>query len=346
MNTWRMAVGATVAAWVMFAPPAAAQDEARPSMLEQMRTEAGNLRPLVESELANNFLTAVEDLPAIEGERVVYFKRSDRSALSEEDAMALSEDERAEYQRMELGERFHYQTFYGTPLAYVRAIDLAAGAGFVDADGARVFDFGFGGIGHLRLLASLGADTVGVEVLELLDEYYVESDMGAIERAEVAGEGDEGSITLLYGQWPAEADLVEAAGGGFDLMMSKNTLKKGYIHPEREVDPRMLVHLGVSDEAYAQAMFDSLAPGGLFVIYNLYPPPRGEDEPYQPWRSGECPFERDLLEDVGFEVVAFDVDDTSFSHEMAHALGWDAGERAMDLESSLRAMYTILKRPK
>ncbi len=345
MNVFGLGGAAILAVSVFGASGAAAQDDASPTMLEQMSTEAAKLRPLVESDLAKDFLTAVGELPPIEGERVVYFRRSDRAALSEDEAMRLSEDERAEYSRMELGERFYYQTFYGTPLAYVRAIDLAAGAGFDSADGARVFDFGFGGIGHLRLLASLGADVIGVEVLELLDKFYDESDLGVIERADVAGEGEEGSITLLYGQWPANAELVQEAGGGFDLMMSKNTLKKGYIHPEREVDSRMLVHLGVSDEEYVQAMFDALAPGGVFVIYNLYPPPLGEDEPYQPWRSGECPFERELLEEIGFDVVALDVDDTAFSHQMGSALGWDQREPPMDFESSLRGMYTILRRP-
>ena len=47
-----------------------------------------------------------------------------------------------------------------------------------------------------------------------------------------------GSVTLAHGYWPKDTPMVERVGGGFDLILSKNTLKKGYVKPERRTDRR------------------------------------------------------------------------------------------------------------
>lgn len=314
---------------------------ARP--VEALRTQAAALRPLVDSQLAKDFLDATADLPAIDETRIVHWNGAARQALTADEAAAKTEEELASYRRMELGEQFYYFTAFGTPLAYTRVLDLAAGAGFESADGKRTLDFGFGTIGHLRLLASLGAHAAGIEVLDLLRAMYGPDDVGEIERAAVAGDGRNGSISLIFGSFPGDAAVAKKVGAGYDLITSKNTLKGGYIHPKREVDPRFLVHLGVDDRTFMTAMYDALNPGGVFLIYNLYGKPRAEDEPYEPMRSGDCPFDRDLLKEIGFEIVAFDVDDTEFAHTMARAFRWD---QSMDLENDLFAMYTILRKPR
>ena len=189
-----------------------AQDPAapEPTPVETLRAVAAALRPLVESDLARRFLEATADLPAIEHERVVYWDGTNRSALTPERARQLSEAELEAYREMTLGEQFYYYTAFGTPLAYSRVLDLAAAAGFASAGGKRIGDFGFGGIGHLRLLASLGADVMGIEVLELLRDFYREpGDTGVIPRSAAAGPGGDGSLTLLYGSFPGESGMVE-----------------------------------------------------------------------------------------------------------------------------------------
>ena len=160
-------------------------------------------------------------------------------------------------------------------------------------------------------------------------------------RAGAAGSGQPGTVRMLYGHFPAEADLVSKVGGGYELFVSKNTLKRGYIHPEREVDPRKLVHLGVSDEIFLETVYALLEPGGLAMIYNLHPRQAGEDEPYIPWADGRCPFTRELCERTGFEVLAFDVDDCEAARAMGTALGWD---EQMDLKNNLFATYTLLRK--
>ncbi|MHC4767079.1 MAG: class I SAM-dependent methyltransferase [Planctomycetota bacterium] len=332
---------------VLAVPTALAQDpataEPQPTAVEMLRAEAWALAPLVRSDLARRFLEATADLPEIAGERVVWWNRAKRRALRPQQAAAMDEAELEGFRELTLGGGFYYYTAYGTPLAYARALDLAAAHGFESADDRRILDFGFGGIGHLRLLASLGGHATGIEILELLREFYREpGDTGEIPRSAAAASGSPGSLTLVYGSFPGDAQVRRAVGDGFDLVVSKNVLKLGYVHPEREADPRRLVHLGVDDETFVRAVHDVLNPGGLFVIYNLYPQQNPPDEPYIPHATGGCPFDRDLVESVGFEVVAFDRDDTEDARRMGKTLGWDD---SMDLETDLFGMYTILRKP-
>src|SRR4030095_10025565 len=96
--------------------------------------------------------------------------------------------------------------------------------------------------------------------------------------------GPPGRLKLVHGRWPAEAAVKEAVGGGFDLVLSKNTLKHGYVRPSEKVDPRMLVDLGVPPEAFLPEVARILKPGGIFAIYNLCPAPRSDR--YVPWAYG------------------------------------------------------------
>ncbi|HEX6837900.1 MAG TPA: hypothetical protein VF334_15080, partial [Polyangia bacterium] len=232
-------------------------------------------------------------------------------------------------------EEYYYTTRYGTPLAYARPLELLARAGLGDVAGRRILDFGYGGIGQLLMLASLGADVVGVDVDPLLRAMYAERD----------GAFGPGRVHTVDGRWPAEPRVRDAVGGGFDLVMSKNVLKRGYIHPSQPVDANKTIRLGVDDEAFLRAVFAALAPGGRFLIYNLSPAPAPPGQPYIPWADGRSPFPRELFERVGFRVVAFELDDTAAARTMARALGWDRGPDAMDLTNGLFAQYSLVERP-
>ena len=318
-----------------------AQQEVRGRAL--LVEQAAKLRPLVTTPIARQFLESVNNLPEIDT-RVVYYDKENRKALSEQQAAKLPADQLSAYQRMKIDEHYYYTTRYGTPLAFVRPLDLLAKRGMAKVDEKRIVDFGFGSIGQLRLLASLGADAAGIEVDRLLQTLYsAESDTGAIERvgAESADERV-GKLRLYYGSFPSDAKINEQLGDGFDVFISKNTLKRGYIHPEREVDPKRLVQLGVDDETFVRAVFQRLKPGGFFMIYNLHPAPAAADEPYKPWADGRCPFARNLVKQIGFEVLTFDEDDTSFIREMGKALEWDG---QMDLENDLFATFTLMRKP-
>ena len=135
---------------------------------------------------------------------------------------------------MPVDETFYYTTKYGSPLAYSRPIDLLGQAGLEDVSGRKVLDFGYGTVGHLRLLAGLGADVTGVNVDPMLRALYC-SPRRPGDHQEPRGR--DGRLRLIDGRFPADATVKKAVGGDYDLILSKNTLKRGYVHPERPVEP-------------------------------------------------------------------------------------------------------------
>ncbi|MFG0275451.1 MAG: hypothetical protein ACF8QF_10380 [Phycisphaerales bacterium] len=326
-------VGAPLAAF--------AEDEASAAGRAQFREQAAALADLVESDLALTFLAVADDLRAVEP-RQIHYRRADRAAMTPEQYEAASEAERDGFAEMTIDWRQYYGLM-STPLAWTRPLEVLAAHGFTSADDARILDFGFGNVGQLRMLASMGADVVGVEIPGIHEVMYrLPDDTGPVERAPDAGDGPDGSIDLAFGFWPGGEGMRDAAGDDFDLIMTKNVLKLGYIHPEQEADPRTLIHLGVDDDAFVQALYDSLAPGGIVFIYNLYP--QQPEDRYLPWAHGENPFDRALWEATGFEALAWNVPDSPGAQAMGRALGWDQ-QRPETYEQDFNAMYTILRRP-
>ncbi len=337
-----------VVAAAMLASFAPAQDkpadEPVPSPREVLVQQAEALRPMVTTPFAKQMLDAVPSLPAIET-RTIYYDPRSQKAVTAEAAQAIDPAELVSWKKLDLDEQFYYFTRYGTPLASVRSFDLAAAASpnLATTAGKRIADFGYGTIGQLRLLASQGAHATGIEVDPILEALYsADNDTGKIVLVDGSAASEPGEIKLVTGSWPADESIKGAVGEGYDLFISKNTLKRGYVHPEREVDPRMLVHLKVDDAAFVRDMFTMLKPGGVAIIYNISPAPSKPDEPYRPWTDGRCPFAREIFEQVGFEVVEYDKDDTAFVKSMALALGW---QEAMDIENDLFAHYTLVRKP-
>jgi len=152
-----------------------------------------------------------------------------------------------------------------------------------------------------------------------------------------------GSVRLIHGRFPAEGAVTSAVGGGYSLVLSKNVLKNGYIHPAEPVPPRQRIDLGVPDEAFVKAIHDALEPGGLFLLYNICPPPAAPGKKYIPYADGRSPFPRPMLEKNGFEVLAFDVDDGPNMRAIAKSFGWEE-EMKMDLEKAIFVWYTLAKR--
>lgn len=317
-------------------------EPATPTAVEQLKHDATAMTALVESPLAKSFLASIECLPSI-APRVVYYNKETRDALTEAAAKAMPDSIPAGYVKRDIDEEFYYFTRYGSPVAFVRPLEILGRAGVKSAEGLKLADFGFGSIAQLRALASLGADATGIEVDALLKAIYSQDgDTGKIARCESAGKGGGGGTArTVYGLFPSDVAIVKEVGRGYDVFVSKNTLKNGYIHPAQEVDPRMLVHINVDDETYVRTVYGLLKPGGYFLIYNLCPAPSKEGEAYKPWSDGRSPFARDVYEKVGFEVIAFDQDDSEAARAMGTALGW---AESMDLEKDLFGTYTLVRK--
>ena len=309
--------------------------------LGKLEADAVALRPLVRTSLAHGFLDATRELPHL-APRVVWRDSSRAHAWTDAEAEALPDSARARLIRRELDEMFYWNTRYGSPLAYVRALEILASHGFAEVRGKRIADFGCGMLGQLRLLALRGADATGIDVDPMLRALYAEpGDQGEVQ----ARDGRAGRVRLAIGQWPAEDRMRSDVGLGYDLWLSKNTLKHGYLHPAEPVDPRMLVHLGVSDSAYVAEVYRALRRGGRVMIYNMCPAPAPPGKAYIPWSDGRCPFPEEQWRQAGFRVVAFDRDDSPAARAMGHALGWDAGDGAMDLEHDLFATWSLFEKP-
>ena len=302
--------------------------------LTTLRQQAVAVAPLVKSKLAEDWLKGADKFPE-PTPRSMYrgSKWMSQAALD-----ALPPEDKAKAKKTDVDAELYYNTRYGTPIAYARAVDLAGQNGVKNLKRSKVMDFGYGGIGQLRLFANLGAEAVGVDVDPFLSALYaLPEDRGAY---------GSGSVRLVEGRFPASAAIVSEVGSGYDLIISKNTLKRGYIHPSRPADKRMLIDLGVSDSQFLAAMYGAVKPGGLFVIYNLCPAEAPLDKPYVPWADGHSPFTKQDYETAGFKVKALDVDDMQNIRQLAHILGWDQGEGAMDIKNDLFAWYTILLRPR
>ncbi len=323
-------------------PPTAGPGKSEaPSIAERMKADATALAPTVSSDLAKSFLRATAKL-SDPGTRTVYRNREKGLAVTARAFDAMSADQREGFAARECTPDFYFETAYGSPLVYVRALDLAAPhlpSARPDAR-PKLLDFGYGTIGHLQLLAHCGFDAYGVDVEPLFSALYSEpGDTGSI---------GTGSVSIHKGQWPAEQPLREAIGAGFSLITSKNTLKNGYIHPApaqgQTVDPKRLIQLGVSDDSYVKHVHDALRPGGVFVIYNICPPQNPPDKEYLPWADGASPFPREMLEKAGFEVIAFDVSDQEWVVGCFDALGYGEGKPRAELSKEYFCQYTIARR--
>jgi SAM-dependent methyltransferase len=307
-----------------------------------LKREARAVDPLVTSRLAKDFLKAVPMLTSVSS-RAVYFDESKKTYLSEAAAKALQEAKQTKLKRIDLDGSYYWNTKYGSPLAYARPLEVLGLSGLDSVSGKKILDFGYGTIGHLRLLAQQGADVTGVDVDPLLPALYSASeDQGVVKNPH----GIDGQIRLIDGRFPVDVAIKTAVAGDYDLILSKNTLKKGYVHPEQTVEARRLLNLGVDDATFVLDVYRALKPGGRVLIYNISPAPNRPGEPYKNWADGRCPFPEVEWEKAGFRVLAFDQDDSAAARAIGHALEWDQGGSAIDLTSDVFAQYSMFEKPK
>lgn len=320
--------------------PSVATATPAPDFPARLRREAAALRPLSTTSLARSFLASAAALPPV-GSRMLYRTADKKQVLTAEAWARLPEAERAAFTPLPIDEESYWGRF-STPLAYARPLEVLGEAGVAPAPGTRLLDFGYGGAGHLRMLASLGFSTTGVDVDPVLTALYADpAAQGAVPGFEGAPAG---ALRLLSGRWPGDPALVAAVGGPYDVILSKNVLKKGYIHPDRPAEERFLIKLGVDDATFLRAVHDALRPGGLFLIYNICPAPTPLDKPFLPWSDGRSPFSMAAFEAAGLRVRILDRDDTEAIRKLGATLGWDEGEEKMDLENDLSVLYTLVER--
>ena len=295
-----------------------------PAVLPELRRLASQLEPAIESPWVKEWLRGVDQLKPVKP--VTWYCSKDKQHCTPMDpknpdfAARVADDE------------FVYARITD-PLGYARPFEVLAAAGF-DPKGKKVLDFGYGNLGQLLMLAPLGVDVHGIEIDALLP----------LSTGMLVGRVGKGQLALHQGYFASDARLVKEVGGGFDLFISKNTLKRGYVHPAEPKDAKGQIELGLDDSKWLALVFSMLKPGGYFFIYNLAP---AQAKPYLPMADGRCPWSRELLTAAGFEVIAFDADDAMKARQMGHLLEWDKSDSGLteDLKKSLFASYTLVRRP-
>ena len=295
--------------------------------------------------LVTDFLASAKSLSSIEP-RTIYFNKADRIAITTDQYDQLDESKRGPFKAKVCDDALYYG-YFSTPLAWTRPLELLSEHGVDSIEGKRILDFGFGNIGQLKMFASMGADVTGIEVNDgIHSAMYAEADQGPVDPFDSSQIKSPGSLSLVFGQWPAEKAITNKVGHGYDFFISKNVLKLGYIHPERKAPKRMLIDLGVDDATFLSHVYEAMNPDGVVLVYNIHPPQSSPDEQYKPWAYGETPWQREQVEAAGFNVIAWHVDDTEAIHDLGVKLGWNANAADdAEFEKNFRAMVTILKKP-
>lgn len=311
-----------------------------------IREQAKALMPLVKADISFEFLRAAELLPEPPA-RTVYRNRDKGTAINAAAWAILNDEEKKGFVARALKPEFYYSTGYGSPLVYVRVVELLGQHGLKSLENKKILDFGAGTIGHLRTMGLAGAEAHGVDVEPLLGALYSEDgDQGKVK------DGKKGEAWLHIGRWPAEPAMVKRTGSGFDAITSKNTLKEGYIHPKppagKSVDARQTISLGVDDATFLKQVHDSLKPGGLFVIYNICPAQSDANDlsqPYVPWADGKSPFSREQFAAAGLEVVMLDEDDSKWAIDAFTVLGYGGNASKEEMSKTTFCWYTVARRP-
>lgn len=296
---------------------AAAPDAGTPQTLPELRRLAKQLEPEIASPWVKQWLVNVNELKPVTSS--TWFCSKDKKTCAEKNP--------GDFTERTIDDDFVYARI-SDPLGYARAFELIAETGFTPA-GKKVLDFGYGNLGQLLMLAPLGVEAHGVEIDPLLP---------------IAGKKvspKKGRVVLHHGYFASDEKLVKEVGGGYDLWISKNTLKRGYVHPAEPPDAKAQIDLGLDDPRFLSLVFSELKSGGLFVIYNIAAPKPG---PYKPMADGQSPFSKDALVAAGFEVVSFDADDSPKAKAMAAKLEWATDWP--DVQETLVATITIARRPK
>ena len=271
----------------------------------------------------------------------------DREVFTQErlDALMAEPDAtpRSDLRTITFGPDRYYATSYGSPIAYApmlqRVAEHLATRGTDSFAGMKVLDFGYGQLGQIAMLARCGAEVHGVEVDPMVHTLYEVSGAAGEVRS---GDGRIGSIGLHLGEWFGDEGFRGQVGDGFDLLLFRNVLKKGYVTPDVPMEGFDPIDVGGSPERGAEIIAAALAPGGIAIVYNLGSGPHVRDDgSYNNPADVRDPFGRAAWEAAGLEVIAFEVDGSALMRETGVAIGWAATVEELE---PLNARYTLVRR--
>jgi hypothetical protein len=315
--------------------PSSAPSERGSQAVARLVSESVAARSQASSMWSARFLAATPELPRI-GRRRLYHSADGSRYYSEREIAVLPPDARANFQSETVDEDDYYDGPLGTPLFYIRLLDLVSENLRAPLPGRRILEWNYTSIVPLRLLAAQGVDAVGVSPSPRLRALYSEpGDQGAVPMRERELTGH---VTVRVGRFP-----IDEPQGGYDVIIARNVLTRGFARPGATAtaapgDPNS------SDEEFLRRLYATLRPGGRLLAYNLCPAPPPADQNYDPSRDCRNPFPQALWQAMGFRVRDYDRSDTPAARALAAALApgpLPAGLRA----DELLATYTLVERP-
>lgn len=291
--------------------------------------EAHAVQGLSPSRWSAQLAAATAQLPAIRPRRL-YHSADDSRFYSELELAALPKAARANFIAETVDEESYYYGPLGSPLFYMRLLDIVSENLRANLPGRRILEWNYSSIGPLKLLALQGVQAVGISPSPRLRALYSfpgdQGELPVVER-EVRGR-----LTLLLGSFPAEPAARAAVGGDYDVIIARNILTRGYIHPSSARDATLpaegaigpgavaAIDLGMSDEEFLRNMLAVLKPGGRLLVYNLCPPPPPAQSSYDPHSDCRNPFPQALWQAMGFRVRDYDRSDTTALRDLVRAL--------------------------
>lgn len=175
----------------------------------------------------------------------------------------------------------------------------------------RVLDIGAADGAFLEAIASAGAEASGLEKASI----------------QVSAAETRGVFRMFRG------DTAQIDGETFDLIVSRNTLKKGFIRPDTGSP---MIRLGATIEQTLSSISNAMQEDALFCIFNVSPTDQASAS--QPHADGRCPFTVAELEHHGFEVLLFDENLTALTKACARAVGVDA------LSTGVTTLCTVVRK--
>jgi hypothetical protein len=308
-----------------------------PIRAELMR-ESAAIASITQEPITLDWLAGVKHLPSI-ATRTLYRNKSTRVWLTQKEYEA-SGLKTEEVNTVPFDEKGYYATFYGTPIAYTLVLDIMGQLGYKTLKGLKITDYGYGAIGPARLSAAAGAEVVGLDVDPMLGKLYNQTDDQGIvaDRSSKDKAQQAGKLSLVHKPFPNDKVAIDAAALS-DLIISKNTLKKGFVRP---TTGKAMIDLGMSSDQYLKGFANALKPGGYLIIYNISQ--KLDPNNYRASNDGASPFTPDEYAAAGFKVIFFEQVDHDKVRRLGQALGWGGPQGMGDLNTNLFAQYTVVQR--
>lgn len=288
--------------------------------------EAHAVQGLSPSRWSAQLAAATAQLPLI-APRHLYNAADDSRSYTEREIAVYPKATRASFVSETVDEEGYYYGPLGSPLFYMRILDIVSENVRANLPGRRILEWNYSSIGPLKLLALQGAHTVGISPSSRLRALYsFPGDQGELP---VIDREVRGRVTLLTGSFPAEPAARAAVGGDYDVIIARNLLTRGYIHPSAADDTTLpgaraalapALDLGMSDEEFLRHLFATLKSGGRLIVYNLCAPPPPSTSAYDPHTDCRNPFPQALWQAMGFRVRDYDRSDTAALRELVRAL--------------------------